>query len=474
MARRAWPGALSVAWWGDGAGGGHPADKVLLCKGFGCTDERAFDMMVSVLARLPGHPLDRLTEAVDELAHRSIDDLSTHALGGELVAIRRQIDRLEAQFIRRTRRFDSQKGALAENLPSTVSWLRATCGLSGIAAAERVRMARALEQLPLADASLGAGRAPFGNVALIARLAETVGNEATRPVEQALVAAAEKVDTGRMSRLVMYTQHCIDSEGVLDRDRLNHERRWFSCDRTFGGGFLLRGQLDAEGGALLKTAIDASSLRRGPDDDRNGGQRRADALVDLAAAALRSGTLPSVHGQRPHLVLTASLETLQGVPGAPPAVVRGVGPVNLETARRLACDASLRVAVAGDHPATAAGAQRVTPSVAGATVASDGAVDRSYSIGRASRTVPPAMRTAIGMRDQGCRYPGCDRPPEWTDGHHIEHWADRGDTHVSNVVSMCRFHHRVVHEQRQQITLHADGSVTVSPRGARDPTGGDG
>ena len=388
---------------------------------------------------------------MDELAGVPIDASRTDALGEDLVAIRREIDRLEAQFIRRAQRFDAAHGAVADGAPSTVSWMRDRCGLPAGAAAERVRMARMLDDLPHTAESFRAGRAPFSNVALIARLADEVGVEATRRVEDTLVGAAERIDPGQMRYLAMYTRHCIDADGVLSRDNRNYERRWFACDQGFDGSFVVRGQLDAEGGALVKAAVDAASLRRGPPDERTGSQRRADALVDMASGLLRSGTLPSIHGERPHLVVTASLEALQGHPGALPPEIQGVGPVHPETARRIACDASLRVAVEHDGDG-----QRE---------------DRSYSIGRASRTVPAAMRTAMALRDKGCRYPGCDRPLEWTDAHHIDHWtADSGPTKVPNLLSLCRFHHRVVHEQGREIRLKPDGTVEVSERGARDPT----
>ena len=422
-------------------------------------------------------PMAQLAAVVDGLARESIETHSTSAIGDDLVALRRQIDRLEAQFVRRVGRFHRQKGALAECATSTVSWLRSTCGLTGDAASERVRMGRMLDELPRTAASFTAGRAPFSNVALIARLADTVGAPATVPFEPTLVTAAEQLDPGRMSRVTRYTRHCIDADGVLDQDNLNYQRRWFACDQTFDGGFVVRGQLDAEGGALLKTAIDAASKPAGPDDQRLGSQRRADALVDLAAAMLRSETLPAVHGQRPHLVVTASLATLQASAGAPPAILQGVGPINLQTARRLACDASLRVAVTGDEEGEAgavggdAGHALASASVEQVLAAAEGTVlDRSFSVGRARRTVPPAMRTSIGLRDGSCRYPGCDRPLPWTDAHHADHWADLGETEVPNLVSMCRFHHRVVHEQGRTVTLHADGAVTISPPGSRDPT----
>jgi hypothetical protein len=84
------------------------------------------------------------------------------------------------------------------------------------------------------------------------------------------------------------------------------------------------------------------------------------------------------------------------------------------------------------------------------------------SVGRATRTIPSSIRTALVLRDQGCRFPGCDRPPAWTDGHHIIHWADGGPTELDNLVSLCRSHHRQVHEEGWRIHI-ADGSAVVEP-----------
>jgi hypothetical protein len=159
-------------------------------------------------------------------------------MGEDLVAIRTQIDRLEAEFIRRLQRFDRHRAALAEGAVSTVSWVRGRCGLNGAAAAERVRMARVLHELPETTASFRAGRAPFTNVALIARLAGDVGTEATRSVEDTLVGAAATLDVGRMSRLVAFTRYRLDADGALERDLRTHEHHWVSCDPTFVVGAL--------------------------------------------------------------------------------------------------------------------------------------------------------------------------------------------------------------------------------------------
>jgi hypothetical protein len=131
-------------------------------------------------------------------------------------------------------------------------------------------------------------------VALIARLADDAGTEAVRTVEQTLVDAAEKPDTGRMRSLVEFTRYRLDADGALEREKRNHERRWFSCDQTFGGVFVLRGELDAEGGAIVKTALDALSAPAEPSDERKGSQRRTDPPRDRSPDRLRLGA----HGCR--------------------------------------------------------------------------------------------------------------------------------------------------------------------------------
>ena len=103
-----------------------------------------------------------------------------------------------------------------------------------------------------------------------------------------------------------------------------------------------------------------------------------------------------------------------------PAELRGVGPIHPETARRIACDAVRTVVT-------------VAPSDGGSAWMT-GTPAVPLSVGRATRTIPAHIRTALVLRDQGCRFPGCDRPPAWTDGHHIIHWSDGGPTELENLV----------------------------------------
>jgi 5-methylcytosine-specific restriction endonuclease McrA len=85
------------------------------------------------------------------------------------------------------------------------------------------------------------------------------------------------------------------------------------------------------------------------------------------------------------------------------------------------------------------------------------------TVGRATRTVPPSIRRALMVRDRGCCFPGCDRPPAWTDGHHLVHWADGGETSLENIVLLCRPHHRLVHEEGWTLRRDEGGEIVATP-----------
>jgi hypothetical protein len=334
----------------------------------------------------------RLNQAVDALVEESIDAFSTEALGGGHG---------------RHPAFDRSPRGRVSASPAP---LRSSPG----------RGRRGWREHDLLGAAL---RASFGNVVMIAHLAKDVGLDEVARIEPVLVHAAETFEPGAMRTLVQAARLRIDPDGVLDDANHAHERRWFECEETYGGDYILRGLLDAEGGALLKQAIDAvgHGMHRG--EERSVFQRRADALVDMAATQLRCGDHRDVHGQRPHLTLTVSAETLHAGSNAEatPAELSGVGPIHPETARRIACD-SVRTVVS------------VAPRAAGSVAWAVDLHPLPLSVGRRMRTIPAHIRVALRLRDRGCRFPGCDRKPEWTDGHHIAHWVDGGLTELDNLV----------------------------------------
>ena len=120
--------------------------------------------------------------------------------------------------------------------------------------------------------------------------------------------------------------------------------------------------------------------------------------------------------------------------------------VSAETSRRLSCDASVVRVVHEDG-------------------------DSRLDVGRRTRTISPALRRALDIRDKGCRFPGCGR--RFTDAHHVRHWADGGATNLENCLLLCRHHHRLVHEGGWRIEWWGSGRPMFdSPRGEMTFEGG--
>jgi len=72
-------------------------------------------------------------------------------------------------------------------------------------------------------------------------------------------------------------------------------------------------------------------------------------------------------------------------------------------------------------------------------------------VGRATRATSPAQCRALKARYRGCAGPGCDRPPSWTSTHHIEFWSRGGPSNLPNMLPLCYYHHRLVHEGGWQV-----------------------
>ncbi len=379
-------------------------------------------------------PGARLKEVIDTLP-AWIRDSDDAALGEELIQIREAIDRLEAVFADGLLRFDKSGEYTSDGALSVVAWLRWKCRLSGGGAAERVGIARQLAKLPQTDQAFARGDLGYQHVALITKTADQVGAASVRRAEPELIQAAQTLDPSRFGAVTKNFQHQIDAEGALADANRAYARRYLQIGQSLDGLFYLDGLLDAEGGAALQTALNALS---GPikHDDRNPGQRRADALVELCRRQLDAGGLPEVAGQRPHLTIKASAETLAGISGQPAGDLEWAPPIPSETVMRLACDAALTRIIGTGQTAEA-----------------------SY----ATRTIPPAMRRALAARDCGCQFEGCDRPDGWADGHHLKHWADGGPTTMDNLTLLCRRHHRKVHEEGWQLQRGADGRVVTIP-----------
>jgi hypothetical protein len=383
--------------------------------------------------------LKRLSEIIDGLP-ASLRQVKDAELGEPLIQIHEAVDRLEAVFAGGLSRFDKSGDFKADGALSAVAWLRWRCKLSGGAAAERVNLARQLEQLPETRKAFARGEVGYQHVAMLARTAENIGANAVRQQEATLLQAARTMDPGQFASVARGFEYQVDQAAALTEANRAYVRRYLHLSEPNNGLVHLEGLLDAEGGATLKTVLHALMPPQKKDDDRTPGQRRADALVDLCHERLNGRRLGHVGGQRPHLVITASAETLAGSPGAPPAELAGVGPIPIETAQRHACDASVSLILAR------------------------GELDRE--VGHASQKIPPATRRALVARDRGCVVNGCQRPPAWCDGHHVVWWTRGGRTELSNLALVCGRHHRMVHEDGWALA-RKDGRWVTTPPASR-------
>ena len=168
-----------------------------------------------------------------------------------------------------------------------------------------------------------------------------------------------------------------------------------------------------------------------------------------------------------------------GPPGSLGGEVGGAGPLGPEAGQRLACDSSAtRVLVtrqaSGDHGHVDHGhhdgshgkepmATRLRAAMALLPAVLGGAPTQPLEVGRASRVVQSAQRTALAVRDRGCVFPGCMRPLAWCEAHHLRHWLHGGPTDLANLALVCRAHHRAVHEGGWQLVRQPDGRLTATP-----------
>jgi hypothetical protein len=390
--------------------------------------------------------MSMLRSATDELVAQDLRGLGDDDIASDLDEIERAVRVLDAERSRRLAEFERRGAHVDDGFLSLSAWLVARHRLAPSTATRRVRIARAMQAMPLAVEACAAGELSDAAVAILASARES-HPEAFGRCEEALLQAARTLPVPGLRSVVAYWQQAQD----LDRaEREEDERFWrrrLHASPTIGGMVRVDGDLDPETGQTLLSALqavmDADARARREPELRSPGQRRADALGEICRTWLDSSERPVVLGERPHVVVTLDLDALEGRAGR--SELQGWGPVTPETARRLACDAKV--------------SRVITDSAS-----------RPLDVGRSTKVVTPALRRAVTVRDRGCRFPGCGRPPSWCDAHHVRHWADGGDTALDNLVLLCRPHHRAIHRGfRVQIRdgtpvfSRPDGTVLEDP-----------
>ena len=406
--------------------------------------------------------IEILKNAIDELHARCAEPSSGQAFLDELVDLRRQIDRLESIWLKRVNAAHLSGAATVQGYVTTAAFLRHTCHLTPGGARSRVDVAASTAERPALAEAFAEGAISYQHVKVVTDALAPLPPALQADAEPVLIEAARNYDPGRVAQIARRLRHIIDPDGQAGTDERHRESRWLDLASTFDGMGSLRGMLDAESAAIVRTAIDALSTRAGDLDERTPAQRRADGLVELARRALDGGELPDTGGERPHVTVIVDLATLRGESRGP-AELLGDGPLGAESARRISCDAVVTRVVTNGLPNAFKEFSSFKPHYLESLPPQLRGPTQVLDVGRASRTATTAIRKALAVRDKGCVMPGCDRPPPRCEAHHLHHWAKGGVTALHNFVLLCGFHHHFVHERGSQPRVGADGRVIVAP-----------
>jgi hypothetical protein len=364
-------------------------------------------------------------------------------LGEEIAELAAHLQVVTYLLLVRLREFGEREG-WSGGFRSCAHWLSWRTGLDLGAAREKVRVAHVLAVMPRIPGALERGSISYAKARALTRVA-------TPANEQELLEVA-RFGTAAQVEQVVRAWRRQDRLEELERDQRQHEARSVRLHIEEDGMYVLRGRLPPEVGALLERALEAAATAQqtpsphGREDDRfthSPAQRRADALAQVAADALRAGGAAAdrspAAADRYQVVVHVDAATLRAGSATGDSAIAHGPHVSAETSRRLSCD-GIRTAMA--HAANG----------------------RTAALSSTRRSIPPALRRALEWRDRGCRFPGCGL--RRTDAHHVRHWADGGATKLDNLVLLCRRHHRAVHEEGYRVLLRGDGELLF-----REPNG---
>ena len=348
-----------------------------------------------------------------------------------------------AELARMAVEFDDSEGWSGSGIRSCAHWLAINAGFAQHTGEELLRVGRALSSLPAISHAFAAGELSLDKVREITRVATAADED----VWLELARAASGAQLVRICREVRRAMQADDPDLHVATRGL-----WWHWDDD--GTLRLRAVLPPEEGALVLAAVDAvreqmrkhTAAERYPTVTQGPAATAApdpawdpiaalgaDALVAICsntgAAGGEEGPATSLH----RVVVHVDAEVLAGAQADGRCHLEGGPPLSAATVRRLGCDAEVVSIVERDG--------------------------LPIDVGRARRIVPTPLRRALRERDRGCRYPGCPVPVRWTHAHHIEFWTDAGRTELANLVCLCSFHHRRLHDGVYRIRKTDDGDL---------------
>lgn len=426
-----------------------------------------------------------LTRCVDGLAEACAGPPGPGPLGAVLLELGRCVERLAAVRAVLADRFEGSAEWAGDGARSGAAWVAARSVEHPRTARGRVLAGRDLREIPELAAAVLRGDARMGHARLLSAAARAKPHRRDSLAQMDALAARTAPDLPEpaFARVVARWAALADAEHdaqlrregvpVPDVDHAAAEqaaqRELFLSRVGTDGLWALDGTLDSETGLALATALEAvADAIRDAEDDRTLPALRHDALGVLLSGQLSAG-LPVHKGVRPHIVIVrhAPAPAPDGRPvalpvtePAPPLTTLPVAAVLLDRTdgvaqgpatnwispfawQRLSCDATLQTLDLGPD-------------------------EVPLRLGRSARVVPPALRRVLDIRDRCCTFAGCTAPAHWCQAHHIVHWEDGGTTDERNLILLCAFHHRAVHERGFTVRHGPDGTPeTLRPDGSR-------
>jgi len=350
------------------------------------------------------------TRTTDQSTVLTRDQLE--ALGEQIAEHATHIDAALHRLLADLRTFDAAGGWAKQGARTVADWLSWRLRWDGNTAREHVRVARALGNLPRIDDACRRGELSYSQLRAMTRVA-------TPENEEFLLEVAKHSTATQL--VVLCRKYAAVQRGEAPTPADDAERRRITKRDLDDGMVCINATLHPEEAELVWTALTRIAKER-----EAGTFSRVDALVEMAEHVVR-GTSPE--RSPTEIVVTIPVQALEGdaTDDLAIATTRDGTCLSSRTAQRLACDAGL-VAMLEDE---------------------DG---NPLAVGRKTRTISPALWRAVLERDHGCRFPGCTNQV-FLDGHHATHWGHGGATNLRNVLAICKFHHRYLHEYGYRVEL---------------------
>jgi Domain of unknown function (DUF222)/HNH endonuclease len=366
-----------------------------------------------------------------------IDELDIPLDGAALATILALRDRLDARISHAVAAHDRAGLWELDGATSMTAWLADRAAMPRPRAVTTVSRARKLTHLPVTAAAWRDGVLSSGQVEAIATNLDPHTVALFADDETVMVPTLADLSVRDVATAMGAWRECATAQ----RNPKPEPPQALYLSRTLGGRWRVDANLGPETGELLASALRlAQSPDTGGEPARASATRRADALGDICRHFLDHQHTRRGGRHRPHLNLTLDIDRYQALRTAGAASVDGTR-LDRTSTDRLLCDAAI-------HRVLSHGRSAI------------------LDYGTATRTIPAPLYNALVIRDGHCRFPGCDRPHHWCEGHHIQPWQAGGPTNLANLVLLCTRHHHLLHHPRWHTKLLPDSTLEIT-----NPTG---